>query len=113
MLVAPMRQLAAVPPRAAGGASFYGRKLCPEEDKLDLTRLSVGPELDAVVDTVGWLLGAAHRRSAREMPAQPWALADRATLIDEAVRLAGIFEATYLAYARISPGTVVPPRSAR
>lgn len=113
MLVAPMRQLAALPSRTAGAPSFYGRKLCPEEDKLDLAKLAVGPELDAVVDLVGWLLGAAHRRAARAMPAQPWALADRAVLVDEAVRLAGIFEATYLAYARIAPGTVVAPRSVR
>ncbi len=112
MLAAPMRQLAAIPPLASGGPSFYGRKLCPEEDKLDLTRLSVGPELDAVVDTVGWLLGAAHLRSARELPRETWAPADRATMIDEAVRLAGIFEATYLAYARIAPGATISDRSA-
>jgi uncharacterized protein (DUF2252 family) len=105
MLAAPMRQLAALPP-ADGRPSFYGRKLCPEEDKLDLGKLEVGPELDAVVETVGHLLGAAHARAAREPP-RAWALADRAALIDEAVRLAGIFEAVYLAYARLAPEVVL------
>lgn len=102
LLVAPMRQLAALP-SVAGVPSFYGRKLCPEEDKLDLTRLAVGPELDAVVALVGHLLGAAHARAARTLPARSWSRADRDVMLDEAVRLAGIFEAVYLAYARIAP----------
>lgn len=101
MLASPMRQLAALP-AAVGSPSFIGRKLCPEEDKLDLTKLEVGPELDAVVDIVGHLLGAAHARAAKQVPGA-WSAADRAVLVDEAVRLAGIFEATYLAYARIAP----------
>jgi uncharacterized protein (DUF2252 family) len=102
LLAAPMRQLAALPPRP-GSPSLIGRKLCPEEDKLDLTKLAVGPELDAVVSTVGHLLGAAHARSARVLPASAWSAADRRALVDDAVRLAGIFEATYLAYARLAP----------
>lgn len=106
MLSAPMRQLAALPP-TPGIFSFIGRKLCPEEDKLDLAKLSVGPELDAVGALVGHILGAGHARSIREVPSKPWDLDDRATLIDEAVRLAGIFEATYLAYARLAPRIVV------
>ena len=61
-----------------------------------------------MVDIVGHLLGAAHARAAKQVPGG-WAAADRAVLIDEAVRLAGIFEATYLAYARIAP-TVMTAR---
>ena len=105
MLAAPMRQLAALPP-TPGIFSFIGRKLCPEEDKLDLAKLSVGPELDAVGALVGHILGAGHARSIRQMP-KPWDAADRGVIIDEAVRLAGIFEATYLAYARLAPRVVV------
>jgi len=106
MLAMPMRQLTYLPPRP-DVPSFIGRKLCPEEDKLDLAKLSVGPELDAVGALVGHLLGAAHARSIREAPGKPWDVDDRAAIIDEAVRLAGIFEATYLAYARLAPRTVI------
>jgi uncharacterized protein (DUF2252 family) len=102
MLSAPMRQLTAIPPQP-GVLSFIGRKLCPEEDKLDLAKLSVGPELDSVGALVGHLLGAGHARSIRALPAKPWDAADRGAIIDESVRLAGIFEATYLAYARLAP----------
>ncbi len=106
LLSTPMRQLAALPSRP-GVYSFIGRKLCPEEDKLDLAKLSVGPELDGVGALVGHLLGAAHARSIREVPRAPWDATDRDTMIDESVRLAGIFEATYLAYARLAPRVVV------
>ena len=93
----PPRQLAALPRHALG--SFAGRKLCPDEDKLELAKLSVGPKLSLVVATVGAVLGKAHRRGARG-PLSPRTPAQRDALVDRAVRLAGIFESVYLAYAR-------------
>lgn len=91
----PPRQLAALEPSPIG--SFIGRKLCPEEDKLDLARLSVGPKLSNVARVVGDVLGRAHRRDVGpfELPR------DRPELLDRAVYLAGIFEAAYLAFSRL------------
>ena len=93
----PPRQLAALPRQPL--ASFAGRKLCPEEDKLDLAKLSVGPKLSLVVSAVGGVLGRAHRRGARS-PLVRRSRGERDALLDRAVRLAGIFESVYLAYAR-------------
>ena len=90
----PPRQLASLGTTKFG--ALCGRKLCPEEDKLDLTRLHVGPKLSAVVRLVGSTLARAHRRSSEAKAS------DGAALLDRAVYLAGIFEAVYLAYARIS-----------
>lgn len=90
----PPRQLAALGVTKFG--SLCGRKLCPEEDKLDLGRLHVGPKLSAVVRVVGSILARAHRRSSEAKPV------DASALMDRAVYLAGIFEAVYLAYARVS-----------
>jgi hypothetical protein len=93
LVAEPPRQLAPIGPTPLG--SLCGRKLCPEEDKLDLARLHVGPKLSAVVRVVGEILARAHRRSATVTPAPT------ADLLDRAVYLAGLFEAVYLAYARI------------
>ena len=89
----PPRQLAALGTTALG--ALCGRKLCPEEDKLDLAKLHVGPKLSAVVRVVGETLARAHGRSSA--PSVPHAGA----LLDRAVYLAGIFESVYLAYARM------------
>lgn len=95
LVVHPPRQLVALGETEVG--SLIGRKLCPEEDKLDLSRLTVGPKLSAVVRVVGDRLGRAHARAASSGAAPPIA---RDALIDRAIALAGIFEAVYLAYAR-------------
>lgn len=100
LVTTPHRQLAALPPSPLG--SFLGRKLCPEEDKLDLAQLSVGKTLSQVVRTVGTILGRAHRRGAVDLPAQKRAAAESADLVDRAIRLAGILESVYLAYARLT-----------
>ncbi len=94
LVISPPRQLVALPPTPLG--SFIGRKLCPEEDKLDLSRLSVGPKLSSVARVVGALLGRAHRKDVGPQPLS----ADRDALLDRAVHLAGIFESVYLAFCR-------------
>jgi hypothetical protein len=91
----PPRQMSALGATPLG--SLVGRKLCPEEDKLDLSRLSVGDELSAAVRVVGDRLGRAHARGVRKDGARP---VSRDHILDRAVALGGIFEAVYLAHAR-------------
>lgn len=93
----PPRQLA---PVTTDGMSFAARKLFPQEDKLRLDDLRVGPKLDAVATTIGHVLGRAHARGATSRPAEPWSRAEAHALIDHAIELAGLFESIYLAYVR-------------
>ena len=93
----PPRQLT---PVMEGGRSFAARKLFPQEDKLRLDDLRAGPKLDAIVATIGDVLGRAHARGAKNRPATPWSATETSALIDHAVELAGIFEGVYLAYVR-------------
>lgn len=99
----PPRQLVALPPTLLG--SLIGRKLCPEEDKLDLARLSVGPKLSSVARVVGAVLGRAHRKGCPSFAV----VDDRDELLDRAVYLAGIFESVYLAFARLSTRSQAVP----
>ncbi len=94
----PTRQLA---PVRGAGTSFLGRKLRPEEDKLALDAFRVGHRLDEIGATVGHLLGEAHARAATVRPATRWSRADTNALTDQALELAGLHEAVYLAYARL------------
>lgn len=100
LVATPPRQLAPLPPHELG--SFLGRKLCPEEDKLDLAKLSVGKTLSQVVRTVGVLLGRAHRRAAVDLPDRPRPPSESVEIVDRAIRLAGLLESVYLAYARLT-----------
>jgi uncharacterized protein (DUF2252 family) len=90
------------PPRMMGvarlrGSSMFVRRLSPQEDKIDL--LSLRPEdLEPLARHLGALLGAAHRRGATRMPKKPWEPEDTARLLAAAIALAGVHEATYLAY---------------
>ncbi len=99
------RQLAALGKTPLG--SFIGRKLCPEEDKLDLSRLSVGPKLSSVARVVGALLGHAHARDGGAAVANGADGAKRVIprdteeVIDRAVVLAGAFHSIYLAHSRM------------
>ncbi|MBL8739658.1 MAG: DUF2252 family protein [Myxococcales bacterium] len=93
------RQLAALGVTPLG--SFIGRKLCPEEDKLDLAKLSVGPKLSNVVRVVGALLGHGHARDVAAAGAKRVIVRDNEDVIDRAVVLAGSFESIYLAHSRI------------
>jgi len=90
------------PPRMAGttrlrGTSMFVRRLAPQEDKLDYTKLNAD-DLEPLVRHLGARLGAAHRRGARRVREEPWSEKARARLLARAIALAGVHEATYLAY---------------
>ena len=93
----PPRQLA---PVTTDGMSFVARKLFPQEDKLRLDDLRAGPKLDAIVTSIGHVLGRAHAHGAVNRPAEPWSRAETSAVIDHAIELAGLFESIYLAYVR-------------
>jgi uncharacterized protein (DUF2252 family) len=89
------------PPRMVGvteldGQSLLVRRLLPQEDKLDLTRL-VAEELGALAQYLGGLLGLAHRRGAHTAPPPTWGPSDLARLTEHAIVIAGLHEAAYLA----------------
>jgi hypothetical protein len=79
------------------GSSMFTRRLAPQEDKLDLTRLAA-QDMDPLASYLGALLGAAHRRGAKRAPKKPWSERDRTRLLTLAIELAGLHEAMYLAY---------------
>jgi uncharacterized protein (DUF2252 family) len=89
------------PPRVMGTTqigktSLFGRRLAPQEDKLVLKRLR-NDDLLALAQYLGALLGTAHRRGATKAPTSRWSKSDRDGLRANAVTLAGIHEAIYLA----------------
>jgi uncharacterized protein (DUF2252 family) len=88
-------------PGALPDMDLLARQLFPQEDKLKLEKLGPGEELDGLARTVGFQLGAAHRRGigAAEHPA--WTDRELAAIVDVAIELAGIHEAAYLAYVRL------------
>src|SRR5678815_362037 len=88
------------PPRMIGSSEIAGtplfvRRLLPQEDKLDLSRVDPA-ELEGVAAYLGTLLGRAHHRAATLRPSAPWSEADQDALIDRAIVLAGLHEAAYL-----------------
>lgn len=97
LLAEPPRQLATV---SASGLSFAVRKLFPQEDKLSIDELGTGAKLEAIVQTIGHLLGKAHARGVIAFPPSPWTSAEVAAIVDRAIEMAAIFEGVYLAYAR-------------
>jgi hypothetical protein len=104
-VLAAIQACVAQPPRMAGvtrlrGASMFVRRLAPQEDKLDLTRLD-SDDLESLARHLGALLGAAHRRGAQRTPKKPWSARDRAIILAHAIALAGVHEAMYLAYCAL------------
>ena len=100
------RACLAGPPRMLGTAELSGtsllvRRLAPQEDKLNLQQLQK-LELEPLAQYLGAVLGAAHARGAGSLPRPQWSLSDRAALLERAVALAGLHEATYLAYCALS-----------
>ncbi|MET0789974.1 MAG: DUF2252 family protein [Polyangiaceae bacterium] len=92
------------PPRLVGvselGAqSLFVRRLLPQEDKLDLTKLR-SEELPDLARYLGARLGAAHRRGKRTLPQARWTPAEQAQLTDHAIVIAGLHEAAYLALCK-------------
>ena len=79
------------------GTSMFVRRLAPQEDKLDWTKLHEG-DLEPLARHLGALLGAAHRRGAKRIPKKPWREEDRERCSIMPIALAGIHEAMYLAY---------------
>jgi uncharacterized protein (DUF2252 family) len=94
------------PPRMTGttkvdGLSMFTRRLAPQEDKLDLVRIAPA-ELGAIAAYLGSVLGRAHRRGAKKIPAKPWTREEQSALLDRAVAMAGIHEAAYLAMCKMT-----------
>lgn len=71
------------------------RRLSPQEDKLTLSKLK-REDLPDLATHLGALLGAAHRRGAKTKGAR-WNKGDRDTIRAQAIALAGLHEAVYLA----------------
>ena len=89
------------PPRMVGtteldGFSLFVRRLLPQEDKLDLTRLRP-EELPELARYLGALLGSVHRRCAISAPPSIWSASEQAHLTEQAIVIAGLHEAAYLA----------------
>ena len=76
--------------------SMTGRRLSPQEDKLDLPALAAA-DLPDLATHLGTLLGAAHARGGNKKHATRWSKSDRDTVRQQAIALAGIHEATYIA----------------
>jgi uncharacterized protein (DUF2252 family) len=105
LLVSPPRHLCAL---HLDSLSFIGRRLFPQEDKLDLTAVHTGAALEALVSFIGHLLGAAHVRGATAVGARapsPWSGAEVDAVVDHAVALAGMLEGIYLAWVRRASST--------
>jgi Uncharacterized protein conserved in bacteria (DUF2252) len=93
------RACVAAPPRMLGTSRLAGhdvlvRRLTPQEDKLSLSRLKPA-DLASLSGYLGALLGTAHRRG-RAADFAPWSGRDLGGILERAVVLAGIHEATYL-----------------
>jgi hypothetical protein len=77
--------------------SMLVRRLVPQEDKLDPGAL--GPEtIEDIATHCGALLGAAHRRGARDLPRKLWNRSEQDTLLESAIGLAALHEAAWLGY---------------
>lgn len=98
------RACLAHPPRMLGtteldDSSLFVRRLLPQEDKLELSRLQA-EELPELARHLGALLGSAHRRGAVRTPSARWTAAEQALLTEHAIAIAGLHEASYLALCK-------------
>ena len=84
-----------------GDRSIIVRRLAEEEDKLELSLLRP-QELPALAAHLGALVGRAHARGTTKAPHGRWTAGDLEHLIDASIELAGIHEAAYLAFCRLS-----------
>ena len=76
------------------GRACLGRRLAPQEDRLDWTQVH-GRELTPLAGYLGTLAGRAHRRGMQR--SAPVTAADLETILGNAMTLAGMHEAIYLA----------------
>jgi uncharacterized protein (DUF2252 family) len=102
-VITAIRACSASPPTllgdtTLGGTSMFVRKLMPQEDKIDFTRLAL-PDIAPLGRYLGALVGKAHARGAKKMPGSPWNRADKEHVIRNAIELAGMHEGAYLAIA--------------
>jgi uncharacterized protein (DUF2252 family) len=98
-----IRTCLAHPPRmigvtSIGDASLFVRRLAPQEDKLNFANIERN-DLEPIARYFGALLGATHRRGAASPPSR-WTAAAQSQVVDHAVVLSGIHEATYLAMCK-------------
>jgi hypothetical protein len=77
------------------------RRLSPQEDKLDPTKIEPS-ELDRVAHYVGWLAGRMHRAGALGPLGRAWSATERRAVLGRAIILAGIHESAFLAYASLA-----------
>ncbi len=100
------------PPRMLGTSRLTNhdmlvRRLTPQEDKLSYSRLK--PEdLGELAGYLGALLGTAHRRG-KDGTFAAWSERDLGGILERAVALAGIHEATYLELCRLTRGAAPTP----
>jgi len=92
-----------------GKISLFVRRLSPQEDKLDLGTLR-DADLDSLAVYLGALVGRAHARGATKRPSSAWTEGERSALVDRAIGVAGIHEATYLALCKLAK---LGPRAAK
>lgn len=90
------------PPRmlgttSLGDASLFGRRMLPQEDRLELEG-TTSSAMEPLVRYLGALLGRAHRRGAKTLPKTPWSGDEQSRLIERAASLAGLHLATHYAY---------------
>jgi uncharacterized protein (DUF2252 family) len=86
-----------------GKTSLFVRRLAPQEDKLAMANIKPD-ELSGLARFLGSLVGSAHHRGMTAAPRR-WSKQQQRKLIDQAVILAGIHEASYLAFCRLLPGS--------
>jgi uncharacterized protein (DUF2252 family) len=84
-----------------GDLSLFVRRLSPQEDKLDLEKLR-NDDLDGLAGYLGALVGRAHARGATKRPRREWSEGEREAIVDRAIAVAGIHEATYLALCKLA-----------
>ena len=100
------------PPRMLGTSRLVGhdvlvRRLTPQEDRLSYRRLQA-QDLPELARYLGALLGIAHRRG-QDAAFPAWSARDLGGILERAVTLAGIHEATYLELCRLTRGTGATP----
>lgn len=110
-VVSAARALIETPPKLlaaivlpAKKISMIGRQLAPQEDKLELARIpQATKELPDIAAKVGHLLGRAHAHAdGGVVKSAAWSDGEAALVVDRALAFAGLYESTYLAYARVS-----------
>lgn len=101
LLARPIFRLAPIPGRG-DRPPFVGRRLRPDEDKLDLSKKQLGASFPEIVRVTAGLLGRAHRRAMTIPPSARWTEKEQENLVDRAIEMASLHQGAWLAYARLS-----------